>query len=120
MNNKQNTKSTVVETIFGSIFLGIFLLISIGFLFSYDVITVGIVGKSLWSWFVVSTFHITELTFLQSFGIALLIRFWTHQNNSYKGKDERSSSVKIAEVIGLMISPWLILLFGWIIRHFIS
>lgn len=82
--------------------------------FLYGVLAAGFVSMKLWAWFVVPVFGLPQLTIVQAWGIALLASLWTHQNFTNTNKDERSTGEKIAYTIAVLLSPWMILLFGWI------
>ena len=74
------------------------------------------VSVHLWAWFIVPIFGLAPLKMPAAFGIALLVGLWTHQYHGHK--DERSWKEKLSEAIGLLISPWFILLCGYICHHF--
>jgi len=71
------------------------------------------VAVHLWAWFVVPTFGLAPLSKSAAFGISLLIGLWTHQNSTGH-KDEREASEKIIEYAAHIISPWFVLLLGYI------
>ncbi len=80
----------------------------------YGILVTGFVGMKLWAWFVVPIFGLPTLSIVQAWGIALLIGLWTHQLHATTNKDEREPSQKYATAIMAILSPWIILFFGWI------
>ncbi len=75
------------------------------------------VSVHLWAWFVVPTFGLAPLKMPTAFGLALLVGLWSHHHHTGH-KDERSWKEKAAEVIGQFISPWFVLLCGYVCHHF--
>lgn len=83
----------------------------------YVVWAAAFVGVHLWIWFIVPVFHVAPLTLSQSFGISLLVSFWTY--HFHRGtKDDRESKEKALELAGLFLFPWSTLLVGYICHHF--
>jgi len=76
----------------------------------YGYFTTGFVLMNMWSWFVVNTFHLQELTFYQSLGVAIFVSFLTHQTNT--NKEEFDWTKFIAGII----SPWFSLIVAYIIH----
>ncbi len=80
----------------------------------------GFVLSTLWSWFVVPTFGLPELSIAAAIGISLIIRTLTYQDKSNETKKEDETfSEKIIPAIGVAIfAPLLTLFFGWVIHLF--
>ena len=75
------------------------------------------VSVHLWSWFVVPTFGLAPLKMPAAFGLALLVSLLTHHHHT-SHKDDRSWKEQAAEAIGLLISPWFVLLCGYVCHRF--
>jgi hypothetical protein len=90
--------------------------VSIGLLYLYSAFSLGYVGMVLWAWFIVPVFGLPALSWGQAYGIALLIGLYCYRINT--NKDERTTSEKVGQAIGLLLSPWLVLLAGWIGKTF--
>lgn len=84
----------------------------------YGVWAGAFVGSHLWAWFVSPVFGLPLLTKAQAWGIALLTGYWTHQHITIPIKDERPLSEKVAQIVGLMLYPWFILLIGYVCHRF--
>lgn len=86
-------------------------------IFFYGIWAAAFVGLKLWTWFIVPVFvGMPTLTLTQTFGISLLIGYWTKSHSNYNGKDERTDRQKSQAIIGVLFYPWLVLLLGWIAR----
>ena len=73
------------------------------------------VSVHLWMWFVVPTFGLAPLK--MSAALALLVRMWTY-HHSTGHKDERSWQEKLLEIAGEFLSPWFVLLVGYVCHHY--
>lgn len=85
---------------------------------SVSVLWNGYVLSILWGWFIVPTFEARPLAVLPAIGMAFVVRYLTHQYDSYtdesKSLNERAS---IAIVVALL-DPAVALLVGWILHSF--
>jgi hypothetical protein len=70
----------------------------------------GYVLSVLWGWFFVPTFGVPALSVPAAFGVALVVRFLTHQHND----DERASTVKMT---AMALNPAVALCFGWVVKQ---
>jgi len=67
----------------------------------------------LWSWFIVTTFHLPELTIYAAMGVALVVNYLTKQSDL--APKEIEDKVFKEHVFGF-IKPLLGLLIGWSIK----
>ena len=75
------------------------------------------VAVHLWAWFVVPTFGLAVLKMPAAVGIGLLISLWTiHVHPGHK--DDRDWKEKLTTIIGQLLSPWFVLLVGYICHRF--
>jgi hypothetical protein len=95
--------------------------------FAFAIATVGLaiivrgwVLTVLWSWFVVPTFSLPELSIPVALGFTLIVGMFTHHLAQKTANDTtRSTATKVGEVIGAaIVNPLIVLLFGWIIQSF--
>lgn len=82
-------------------------------LMAYGVIASAFVGAKLWAWFMVPAFGLAPLTMAKAYGISLLTHFWTYNYKSGH-KDDRETTQKVCEFVGILIAPWITLFFGWV------
>jgi hypothetical protein len=113
----KNTEESWSEgfMIVGAIMLG---LVLVGLVALYASWVAAFVGVKLWTWFIIPIFGLPSLSLSQAFGVSLLFRFWTYQHFTSKCKDERSEREKYGEYFGVLISPWIVLLLGWVCHSF--
>lgn len=80
----------------------------------------GWVMTVLWSWFVVPTFHLPELSIPVAIGLSLMIgMFIAKRISAEKSEQKKSSSELVGEILGVGFGgPLLVLFFGWIITLF--
>jgi len=118
MSNKLDTDSigVVLAGLFGIIMF--FFLASIGG-FLYGVFAMGFVSMKLWAWFVVPVFGLKALTITQAYGLAMIASLWTHQFFINTNKDERETAEKVGHLIGVLLTPWMALFFGWLVHAFL-
>lgn len=114
MNNNK-LDDTVAGFIGGTVVFILFIVFSV-----YSVAINAFVGAHLWNWFFATTFGLPTITLLQSLGLSLLVSFWTFQHFTYKGKDERDLNQKLGEMGLMLIRPWLMLLFGYIVHSYLQ
>lgn len=88
---------------------GIVLIILITSALLYGAFSVGFVGMKLWAWYVVPVFSLPALTWVQAFGISLLVRLLTYSPVP-TGKDAKLN------VGGVLLYPWIVLLLGWLVK----
>ena len=95
--------------------VGIFLALAFfALIFLYAAWACAFVSVHLWAWFVIPTFGLAPLKLSSAFGISLLVGLWTHQHRTNNAKDERDAKEKAIEAGGILLSPWLILFFGYV------
>ena len=106
-------------------FIGTVLGVGVGFLFStfillpiaaYGILSHGYVGMKLWQWFVVPTFDLKPIGFLQCAGVMLLIRLFTYENTQHNKLEGNTKTEKVSYFIGLLLIPWVTLAIGYIIH----
>ena len=73
----------------------------------------------LWSWFVVPTFHVPEISIPVAIGLALTIGMFQTKKIQTEEKSKKSSSELFGEILGVGLgAPLLVLFFGWIVKLF--
>ncbi len=98
--------------------LGLIVLVPLAGL--YGIWAGGFVGMKLWAWFVVPIFGVKALTLYQAAGLATIVGFFTHQHHlGPKPEDNRTTALKVAEFIGILCYPFMVLFVGWIIKTFL-
>lgn len=112
-NDKPSNFIVGVVKLIGILALGF---VSIGLLYLYSAFSLGYVGMILWAWFIVPVFGLPALSWGQAYGIALLTGLYCQRYQNNTNKDERTTSEKVGQTIGLLLSPWLVLLAGWIAK----
>jgi|WetSurSiteA1Bulk_404760.scaffolds.fasta_scaffold00214_26 hypothetical protein len=65
----------------------------------------------LWGWFIVSTFHLPELSIPAAIGLTLIIGMF----KTYKTSKEK---VELSDAIAALLVPLIILFFGWLVHLF--
>jgi uncharacterized membrane protein len=81
----------------------------------YNAFTWGYVVSLFYGWFVLSVFPTAPaISLIQFIGIMLFLIALLPKYHGTALKDEYEN--KKTKVIGLLIAPWLTLLFGWIIK----
>lgn len=70
----------------------------------------------LWGWFIVPTFGITQLSIPVAIGISFIVSMF-RSHIPTNNKDE-SAEEKIGKIVGAILSPFFVLLFGWIVHSF--
>lgn len=118
MNNKVDTNNIgiILAGLFGAVMF--FFLASIGE-FLYGVFVIGFVGMKLWAWFVVPVFGLKALTITQAYGLSMIVGLWTHQYFVNTNKDERETAEKVGHLVGMLLTPWTTLFFGWLVHAFL-
>jgi hypothetical protein len=76
-------------------------------------VTRGFVLTKLWLWFIVPTFGLPKLSIPIAIGLALVVGLLTEHSNQHK--DDRETSDKVAAIIGSLLTPFLVLLCGYIV-----
>lgn len=71
----------------------------------------------LWSWFVVPTFRLPELSIAVAIGLSLIVGMFKGYSNPEKTEDE-DVYVRITRVIMLFVGPLIVLFLGWIVTLF--
>lgn len=75
----------------------------------------GLVGRSLWGWFIVPVFHLPPLRLVESIGISMLVNFWSRQDvRPWPDEDGWEPAVR-AVTVSLWV--WLI---GWIVQFWMA
>lgn len=95
-------------------FIGFVAFIIVSAIFGGWVLTI------LWKWFIVSTFNAPALGIAQGIGLSLTIGFLTNKYKPTESQSKKSFSENLTEgLIGAVIQPSLVLLFGWIVKMFL-
>ena len=70
----------------------------------------------LWGWFIVPTFGLVALSFLQALGLVITVSFLTNQvATNYKGLEiDGATSLR-----SIFLQPLLVLFVAWIVQSFI-
>lgn len=76
----------------------------------------GLCLKVLWGWFIVEVFGADPLSIPNALGVALVVRFMTHEQLTKK--DDRPSLSTWAVISGALLWPLFALAFGAIYRWF--
>ena len=71
----------------------------------------------LWSWFVVPTFRLPELSIPVAIGLSLIVGMFKGYNNPEKTENE-DVYVKVTKVVMLFVGPFIVLFLGWIVTLF--
>jgi len=110
--------SRVGEAVVGGIVIGLGVLFFFVGLMAISAILNGFVLVKLWSWFIVPTFGLPALSIPLAIGIALTAKFITQDlSNINNAKQEGSNWTPIVVAFA---NPFLVLLFGWIVKCFVS
>lgn len=93
------------------------------FVMAVAVIVISIIANGwaltmLWGWFVVPLFNLPPLSIPYAIGIALIVKMLTNHSTSSDDKEKDISEI-IASIIGILLSPITLVLFGWIVHSFI-
>jgi hypothetical protein len=78
----------------------------------------GFVLSKLWLWFMVPVFHLPVLGIVAAIGISLVIGFLTADSSPTVCEDKRSTGEKFGAILGVLFSPFLVLLVGYIVHLF--
>jgi hypothetical protein len=81
----------------------------------------GLVLCMLWKWFIVPTFHLTEIPIASAIGIALVFIILTPSTDPTNSKEKtvsKEDSSWWVELIPLIHKPLSVLLFGYILHLF--
>jgi len=104
------------------ILLGVvFLIILFAGLLAVSALINGFVLTCLWSWFIVPTFGLAELSLTQAIGLGLIVGFLTHRRTKkLHSRDEKKSITDDAAslFVEILISPFIVLFFGWVVTKF--
>ncbi len=75
--------------------------------------------STLWSWFVVNTFHAIPLTYLQAIGLSLVIRLLTyHVDNAEKKETKPLAEVLIGSTFTAVFMPTFSVFISWVVLQF--
>lgn len=104
------------QTIFvaASTILGIILLVLTS-IFYLSVIG-GIVTASLWNWFIVKQFSLPSMSIPMGIGINIFINKFIPQPLNPEELDKKKA---LGKILGILITPWFILLMGWIVSLYL-
>lgn len=80
---------------------------------TYTALARGFVLTKLWGWFIVPFFEVGPLSMPIAIGIGLILGFLTHQEQFTNEDDDKTTPL-----VGMVISPWITLLIGWIVTLF--
>lgn len=86
---------------------------------AYGIVVSGWVLTVLWGWFVVPVFKIPALSLPVAIGISGMIRLLTYTDTSDLQQKEQDSGERRGRLIGGLLSPWFLLLLGWIVHFFV-
>ncbi|MBI5742648.1 MAG: hypothetical protein HZA25_02320 [Candidatus Niyogibacteria bacterium] len=93
--------------------------VSFVFLMIVNSIFNGYALSVLWGWFVVPTFNIPQLSVAAAIGIAIVVRYLTHQIPENGKGDEKSLGEQTARIAMVVIfRPSFALLVGYIVHLF--
>lgn len=104
------------QTIFvaASAMLGIILLVLVSIF--YLSVVGGIVTASLWNWFIVKQFSLPSMSIPMGIGINIFIHKFIPQPVNPEEPDKKKA---LAKILGILITPWFILLIGWIVSLYL-
>jgi len=71
----------------------------------------------LWSWFIVPTFGLPELSIAVAIGLSLIVSMFRGYNNTTKNENLEKSE-QVGKVIVLLFGPLFVLFLGWIVHLF--
>lgn len=71
----------------------------------------------LWSWFVVPTFGLPELSIAVAIGLSLIVGMFKGYSTTRKSEDLETSE-KVGQVIVMIFGPFFVLFLGWIVHLF--
>jgi hypothetical protein len=92
-------------------------LLALGIYFS---LVNGWVLTILWGWFVLALFKgAPTLGLPVAIGLMLIVRMLTYIDTGDLQTKERELGMRIARKVGQMLSPFAMLLFGWIVHRFV-
>lgn len=72
----------------------------------------------LWSWFVVPTFDLPELSIAVAIGLSLIVGMFRGYNTTTTKDENEETSTKVAKVVVLFFGPLFVLFMGWIVHLF--
>ena len=78
----------------------------------------GFVLSVMWSWFMVPTFSLPEISTVQAIGIALVISYLTHQRVDCEKPKREYSELIAGAVIDAILTPLFVLFIGWFVHLF--
>jgi len=85
-------------------------------LVAYSVLTSGWVLTVYWDWFIQPTFHLPAISLPVAVGIGAVARLLTYTDTSNLQTKESDIGDKWGRVVGNLLSPWVVLFFGWIVH----
>jgi len=78
----------------------------------------GYVLSVIWSWFIVTTFGLPELTIVQAIGLSIVVGYFKMSYNTKKEQNEERTDI-FARFIGhAFFAPLFVLGFAWIVKGF--
>lgn len=80
-----------------------------------SLVVTGYTLAKLWSWFIVSQFHVEELNLINSMGLCLVLGYVVGRNKSEDGETGVERTVK--KLLEKIITSGIILLLGWILTY---
>ena len=90
---------------------GFLLLTAVSMAFNGYVLTI------LWDWFVVPFFGIDSLSIPSAIGIAMIVRYLTHQREAHDDKEKVMDKLGEAFIYAI-IMPLFVLFAGWVVALF--
>lgn len=91
------------------------------FVVAFGSIVRGYVLHVLWGWFMVEQFHLPQLSIVAAIGLSLTLNYLLpHATNikANKTDEKKTLSETVGELVGILISPFVTLLFGWALHRF--
>lgn len=92
-------------------------IVTVPALIALSAILNGWVLSILWKWFMVPTLGLPDISLASAIGIALVISYLTYQPVDCEPK-ERETGEKVVYLGMLVLRPFFVLFFGWIVHLF--
>lgn len=108
------SKTTDTEVVAGCI-AGLAVMAAVPLVFAYGALAGGFVLMKLWGWFVAPQFGLPALTIAHAVGLRALFGV-LGGNSAMFAKEEDNRAKRIATWTFAILSPWILLLIGWLAR----
>lgn len=79
----------------------------------YGIFSIGYCSYHLWEWFICPVFGVREITLLEAYGITLTLSALKPSHNFAKTETDNG------KLITCLLSPWFLLLSGYIIKFYV-